>query len=151
MLGLAAATFIASGIAGCEHKGKVAAQAETVKVQAQYDAFAEQVGERGKEREAETAKIEKTWKGVLDETKAQAKRDIAGRDAALAELRRRPPARPGGSQVPVTACRPEGTDAPGGEFVSLEEYRQLEGRAYIDAQRLTRLQAWVSATAHPIE
>ena len=61
-------------------------------------------------------------------------------DAAARGLLQRPPARPDGSAVPVTACHPQ--DAAGsasGESVPLAEYRALEARALYDVQSLDLL------------
>jgi hypothetical protein len=138
-------------VASCEHKGKVKAQEETARVQGQFDGFVAEVARKGREAEAEKAAIETKWKEVLANAAKRYQSDVANRDAAIARLRSRPPARPDGSNVSVVAgCAPSPNAAPG-ELVPLEEYRQLEARAYDDALRLTRLQEWVRDTGHPVE
>jgi len=128
-----------------------AARAEVVKLQAEYDTFVEGVRKRGEEQEAATKAQEAKQKEILDVTKKRYLAELANRDAAIRRLRERPPERPGGSEVPVSAgCAPS-PDGSSREFVPLEEYRQLEARAYDDALRLTRLQQWVRDTGHPIQ
>lgn len=151
ILGLVAALFVAGGVASCEHRAKLGAEQRAARIQGEFDGFVAQVARRGKEAEAEKAAVETRWKEILTDAKTQFRADLAARDAALRRLRERPPARPDGSAVPVTPCRPERADGPGGEFVPLAEYRELEARAYDDALRLTRLQDWVRSTGHPIQ
>lgn len=149
--GLVAALVVAGGVASCEHRGKVKAQEETARVRGEFDGFVAQVAKRGKEAEAEKASIEKRWKEVLANAAQRYQSDLAGRDAAIRRLRERPPARPDGGTVPIASCSPQSPDGTSGEFVSLAEYRELEARAYDDALRLSRLQAWVKDTGHPVE
>jgi len=151
ILGLGVATLVAGGLASCEHKAKIKAQEETAKVQGEFDAFVATTERQGREAEEEKAKIEAKWKEVLTNAAKRYQTDVANRDAAIARLRSRPPSRPGGSQVPIVTCGPSSPHAAGGEFISLEEYRQLEARAYDDALRLTRLQEWVRDTGHPVQ
>jgi len=56
------------------------------------------------------------------------------------KLRERPPVRPDGSTVSSTACNSGGVSGPAGEFVSLEDYRQLELRSYRDTDKCNALQ-----------
>ena len=128
-----------------------AARAETVKVQAEYDTFVEGARKLGEEQEAAAKAQEAKQQEVFDATRKRYLAELATRDAAIRRLRERPPERPDSSQVPVTACRAEGTDAASGEFVPLAEYRELEARCFNDARSLTRLQQWVIDSGHPIQ
>lgn len=149
--GLLVAVLAAGGVASCEHKGKIRAQENAARIQGEFDGFVAQTKRLGDQALAEKAAIETKWKEVLANAAKRYQTDLAGRDAALRRLRERPAARPDGGAVPVIACRPAGLDGPGGEFIPLEEYRQLEARAYDDALRLTRLQEWVRDTGHPVQ
>jgi hypothetical protein len=151
VIALGAATLIAGGFASCEHRARKAAEAETARVQGRFDVFTAEVQRRGEEAQAEKEAIEKRWRGVLSDVKARSASDLRDRDAALARLRARPPARPDASPVPVIAECSGRTDAASGELVPLADYRALEARAYDDALRLTRLQEWVILTGHPVE
>lgn len=127
-----------------------AARAETVKIQAQFDTFVDGAKKIGEEQEAKTKSQEAKQKEVLDVTKKRYLAELANRDAAIRRLRERPATRPDSSPVPVIAGCAPGTNEAGREWVPLEEYRQLEARAYDDALRLTRLQEWVRDTGHQV-
>ena len=149
--GLVVAILVASGIAGCEHKQRVAAQAETMRVQARFDAFAEDARRLGEEQNEAALKQEERNHATLVTVAAQLNRDIANRDDAIRRLRERPIVRPDNSTVPIVAGCPEGVDGTAEERVSVTEYRALEARAYDDALHIIRLQEWVSQTGHPVE
>ena len=149
LMGLGAALLVATGVAGCEHKAKVTAQQETKAVRLEYGAFVEAVKRRGEEQEKAAAEKEEKDRAAFKTIQTRYQSDLARRDADLKRLRERPPTDPGGREVSVISCRPEGTNAPGPELVPLAEYRALEERSYDDALRLTRLQEWVRSTGHP--
>jgi hypothetical protein len=151
LMGLGAALLISTGIAGCEHKAKVAAQQETKAVRLEYGAFVEAVKRRGEEQEKAAADKEAKDRETLKTIQTRYRADLARRDADLKRLREHPITDPGGREVPTVTCSPEGTNAAGQELVPAAEYRALEERAYDDALRLTRLQEWVRATNHPEE
>lgn len=127
------------------------ARANLEQAKAEFAGFVAAVKTRGEEQEAETARITKTHQEALRDAKTRFAADLARRDADLRRLRERPPADPGGREVPVLACGPPGADGTAAQLVSLAEYRAIEERAYDDALRLTRLQEWVRATGHPVE
>ena len=77
--GLAAATLIVSGIAGCEHKQKIAERAEKERIQAEYAGFVLEVERKGKAQEKAAAEKEARDHEVL----AQQEMNYAKRLAVL--------------------------------------------------------------------
>ena len=128
-----------------------AAVEREAKVRGEFSAFVEAVKKRGEEQEKATAEKEAKDRATFKTIQATYRADLARRDADLKRLRERPITDPGGREVPVVSCGPQGTDGARAEFVPASEYRALEERSYDDALKLTRLQSWVRAVGHPVE
>lgn len=84
LMGLGAALLITTGIAGCEHKLKKRAQAETARVtaeknalQAEYDLFVQNVARAGEEREKENERIAQNWRAALSQQKGAYEKRLA--------------------------------------------------------------------------
>jgi hypothetical protein len=119
--------------------------AELEQVRGQYAAFRNETARLGKEAEEKAKAKEAQQKKVNDDLSRKLARSDADLSLARKRLREQPPVRPDGGTVPVTACRSEKTDGPGaGQWVPLEEYRQLEARALYDAQTISFWRQWAT-------
>lgn len=134
ILGLVLTTLIATGIGGCEHKGKIAAQEKAAMIQGQYDAFKESTRIAGEEAKSKAkaelerqVKIDKEGKDALQKqiTRLRADKSVVDRSlqhyiAAERSLSGRVP------QVPSLA-EGSGRDAPIGVDDELARLRAEVG------------------------
>jgi hypothetical protein len=153
LMGLGAVAMIATGVASCEHKGKLAAKAQTEAVQAKFDGFVIEAKNKGDEQDRKSLEKEKENHAIFLKTVSTLKGTLARRDADLLRLRSSAPTRPDSSEVPLVSCGPKAPDGTSSEqlFIAEAEFRALETRAYDDATKLTLLQAWVRRVGHPEE
>lgn len=131
------------------YKQWVAALEREAKVRGEYAAFQAETERLGLEAKAKADAELKRQKEVNDGLQKRLKA-LGGVNAELRahieRLRARPPERPDGSSVSVTACGPAGADGAGAaERVSLEDYRALEARAAYDAQTVMLWREWATA------
>ena len=75
--GLLAATLVASGIASCEHRGKVYAQAEREAVQARFDGFVIEAKRLGEEQNAKAKAKEEADRETLQKQKSSYEGQLA--------------------------------------------------------------------------
>jgi len=115
-------------------------KAETKQCKLDYENFRDESAALGAKAQRETEARNRDNQIILAKQLRETKQLLNRAVFAERKLRQRAPERPDSSLVPITTCNSEGAARTPGEFVSLEEFRQLEGRALRDTQRCALLQ-----------
>jgi hypothetical protein len=140
LMGMGIVTLVMTGVASCEHKGKLTAQREVAVKEATIKSMVATAEHQAKEAEAR----ETQWRLANEALKTKGKRERAQLAAELERVRGNP-SRPDGSAVQTASCPGTGVDGVPEKFVSLTEYESLQTRAAFDAQDWVRLQDYVTS------
>lgn len=105
----------------------------------------------GEKAEKAAKEKEAKQRRIFDEATSRYKRELAGLNAHLVELRNRPPTDSGGREIPVTPSGSKGPDGVPADLVPLASYLALQELAAQDALQLVQLQDWITAQGFPVE
>lgn len=138
LMGMGLVALISTGIAGCEHKGKLAAQKEVVRLESTIETMIATQKVVNDERDA----VVESWKLASVVLKADAAKQRASLVAEHERVRGRP-SDPSGREIAISTAPGSKPDGVPEKLVPLTEYESLQDRAREDALQVTLLQDYI--------
>jgi hypothetical protein len=137
-MGLGIVALISTGIAGCEHKAKLAAQKEVVRLESTIETMIATQKVVNDERD----RVVESWKQANVLLKADAAKQRTLLVAESQRVRGRP-SDSSGREIAITTRSGDQPTAVPEKLVPLTEYESLQDRAREDALQVTLLQDYV--------